>query len=72
MIAKDLLHNYSEQIEAIQTISPILKMLQRYIPHRELRFGGGTALAIYYFQHRLSFDLDFFCGRLSVFGLYSP
>lgn len=46
MIAKDLLHNYSEQIEAIRTISPILEMLQCHIPHREFRFGGGTALAI--------------------------
>lgn len=72
MIAKDLLHNYSEQIEAIQTISPILKMLQYHIPRQEFRFGGGTALAIYYFQHRLSFDLDFFVGDCQYLDYIRP
>lgn len=26
-------------------------------------FGGGTALSIFYFQHRYSEDLDFFCEK---------
>lgn len=33
--------------------------------HKELRdkfyFGGGTALSVFYLQHRFSDDLDFFC-----------
>lgn len=60
MIDKTLLENYAEQIKAIKAISPILeKNLYPHISKDELRFGCGTALAIYYYQHRLSFDLDF-------------
>lgn len=37
-----------------------------------LRFGGGTALAMYYFQHRLSFDIDLFATDAQVLGYFSP
>lgn len=42
------------------------------IPFEELRFGGGTALAIYHFQHRLSFDLDFFVGDCQYLDFFRP
>lgn len=37
-----------------------------------LRFGGGTALAMYHFQHRLSFDIDLFAVDAQVLGYFSP
>lgn len=37
-----------------------------------LRFGGGTALAMYHFQHRLSFDIDLFATDAQVLGYFSP
>lgn len=73
MIDKTLLENYAEQIKAIKAISPILeKILYPHISKDELRFGGGTALAIYYYQHRLSFDLDFFVSDCQYLDLIRP
>lgn len=40
----------------------ILNSLPDFI-RDEYVFSGGTALAEYYFQHRLSDDLDFFCRK---------
>lgn len=37
-----------------------------------IRFGGGTALAIYYFQHRLSFDIDLFVTDAQIINYLSP
>ena len=37
-----------------------------------IRFGGGTALAIYYFQHRLSFDIDLFATDIQILNYLSP
>lgn len=52
--------HYSEQIDAL---NGFIKDAFAYLPNQDnslIRFGGGTALAIYYFQHRLSFDIDLF------------
>ena len=40
--------------------------------HSTIRFGGGTALAIYYFQHRLSFDIDLFVTDVQILNYLSP
>lgn len=52
----------------------ILNNLPDFV-RREYVFSGGTALAEYYFQHRLSDDLDFFCLQadctISVDALFS-
>lgn len=37
-----------------------------------LKFGGGTALSIYYFQHRLSFDIDLFLTDQQYLSYFSP
>ncbi|MDR0579206.1 MAG: nucleotidyl transferase AbiEii/AbiGii toxin family protein [Campylobacteraceae bacterium] len=37
-----------------------------------LRFGGGTALAIYYFQHRKSYDIDIFTTDPQVLDCIRP
>ncbi|BDR28519.1 hypothetical protein HSHS1_12800 [Helicobacter suis HS1] len=37
-----------------------------------IKFGGGTALSMYYFQHRLSFDIDLFVNDAQCLGFFSP
>ena len=52
--------HYGEQINAFKWL---IEERFGYLPNQNsslLRFGGGTALAIYYFQHRKSFDIDLF------------
>lgn len=50
--------NYSEQIKALELF--FKETNTNSIPISKIKFGGGTALSIYYFQHRLSFDIDLF------------
>lgn len=50
--------HYLEQIKALNLFYKDTSVLS--IPTQKIKFGGGTALAIYYFQHRLSFDIDLF------------
>ena len=35
-------------------------------------FGGGTALSIFYFNHRKSFDIDIFVSESQVFDFLNP
>ncbi len=35
-------------------------------------FGGGTALSIFHFQHRISFDIDIFVTEAQVFDFLHP
>ncbi|WP_066177197.1 nucleotidyl transferase AbiEii/AbiGii toxin family protein [Arcobacter porcinus] len=50
--------HYKEQIIALSLF--FKESGAKHIPSSKIRFGGGTALTIYYFQHRLSFDIDLF------------
>jgi hypothetical protein len=64
--------HYSDQIQAFKWL-----IEERFdaLPNGDsslLRFGGGTALAMYYFQHRLSFDIDLFAVDAQVLGYFSP
>ena len=55
-----ILATYAKQIKALNDLIQECKVL---LPNNDLsliRFGGGTALAIYHFQHRKSFDIDLF------------
>jgi len=64
--------HYSEQIHALNSF---IKDVYPYLPYKDyslIRFGGGTALAIYYFQHRLSFDIDLFVTDVQVLNYLSP
>lgn len=38
----------------------------------KIKFGGGTALAMYYFQHRLSFDVDLFLTEQQFMAYINP
>ncbi len=64
--------HYREQIEAL---NGFIKDAYPYLPNKDnsfIRFGGGTALAIYYFQHRLSFDIDLFVTDVQILNYLSP
>ncbi len=53
--------DFALQIQALKDFYPIIKSaLDAGYPMQNIKLGGGTALAMYYFQHRLSFDLDLF------------
>lgn len=64
--------HYGEQINAFRWL---IEERFGYLPNQNsslLRFGGGTALAIYYFQHRKSFDIDLFATDKQVLNYLSP
>ena len=64
--------HYQDQIKAYNAF---IKDVYPYLPNRDnslIRFGGGTALAIYYFQHRLSFDIDLFATDIQILNYLSP
>lgn len=64
--------HYGEQIKAFRWL---IEERFGYLPNRNsslLRFGGGTALAIYYFQHRKSFDIDLFATDQQVLNYLRP
>lgn len=64
--------HYQEQIQAL---NHFIADTYAFLPQQDrslIRFGGGTALAIYYFQHRLSFDIDLFATDMQVLSHLSP
>ena len=64
--------HYSEQIHALNSF---IEDAYKFLPNKDystIRFGGGTALAIYYFQHRLSFDIDLFVTDVQILNYLSP
>ncbi len=64
--------HYEDQINAL---NGFIKDAYPYLPKQDnslIRFGGGTALAIYYFQHRLSFDIDLFVTDVQILNYLSP
>lgn len=63
---------YKEQIKAL---NGFIEDCFDNLPNKDnslIRFGGGTALAIYYFQHRRSFDIDLFVTDPQVINYLSP
>lgn len=64
--------HYSDQIQAL---NHFIADTYQFLPQQDrslIRFGGGTALAIYYYQHRLSFDIDLFATDMQVLSYLSP
>lgn len=65
--------NYKEQIEALIEFYPIIKnAINSGVSKDFIKFGGGTALAMYYFQHRLSFGIDLFLSNQQSLPYFSP
>jgi len=62
--------NYTEQIKALELF--FKDAFPSTINKNVLKFGGGTALSIYYFQHRLSFDIDLFLIDQQYLSYFSP
>ncbi len=68
----DVQEVYKEQIKAL---NGFIEDCFDNLPNKDdslIRFGGGTALAIYYFQHRRSFDIDLFVTDPQIIGYLSP
>lgn len=68
------LKNFKEQIDTLsdvyyELIEPIEK--QATLKNWWL-FGGGTALSIFHFNHRKSFDIDIFITESQVFDFFNP
>lgn len=64
--------HYSNQIN---TLNEFIKDAYPFLPNQDssqIHFGGGTALAIYYFGHRLSFDVDLFVKDPQIINYLSP
>jgi len=64
--------HYQDQINALEGF---IQDAYPYLPNKNnslIRFGGGTALAIYYFHHRLSFDIDLFVTDVQLMNYLSP
>lgn len=61
--------DFSEQKRAFEYIYE--EILQK-IPIEAWSFGGGTALAMFYFNHRKSFDIDIFINDPQYFAYLSP
>jgi len=64
--------HYGEQIHALNSFIQDAYSSLPNQDHSTIRFGGGTALAIYYFQHRLSFDIDLFVTDVQILNYLSP
>ena len=63
---------YAEQIEAFNWFIDECFSSLPNMDSSLVRFGGGTALAIYYFRHRRSFDIDLFVTDPQVMSYLSP
>ena len=64
--------HYGEQIHALNSFIQDAYSSLPNQDHSTIRFSGGTALAIYYFQHRLSFDIDLFVTDVQILNYLSP
>lgn len=68
------LKNFKPQIEALNSV--YFELIKGIEDKVELKnwwaFGGGTALSIFHFQHRKSFDIDIFVSEAQVFDFLDP
>jgi len=62
--------NYQDQIKALELF--FMDAFPKTLLKDIIKFGGGTALSIYYFQHRLSFDIDLFLIDQQYLSYFSP
>ena len=67
---KFITEHYKFQIEAFVQFQKDSQF--SLIPKSKIKFGGGTALAMYYFQHRLSFDIDLFVDDIQYLDYLRP
>ncbi len=66
-------NNFQTQIKALEQFYPIIEnALNLGLKPSMIKFGGDTALSMYYFQHRPSFDIDLFVNDAQYLGFFSP
>ena len=68
------LKNFKEQID---TLNDVYYELIKPIEDKSILkdwwvFGGGTALSIFHFNHRKSFDIDIFITEAQIFDFLNP
>ena len=68
------LNNFSQQINALNSVyyellAPIEKQSTL---NNWWVFGGGTALSMFHFNHRKSFDIDIFITEAQLFDFLNP
>jgi len=68
------LKNFKEQID---TLNDVYHELIKPIEEKSILknwwvFGGGTALSIFHFNHRRSFDIDIFVTEAQLFDFLNP
>ncbi len=61
---------HAEQIKALESF--FKEAVPLSVPSSMIRFGGGTALSLYHFQHRLSFDIDLFVSDQQIMSYLNP
>ncbi len=68
------LKNFETQIDTLKSV--YFELIQGIEEKATLKnwwvFGGGTALSIFYFNHRKSFDIDIFVNESQVFDFLDP
>lgn len=68
------LKNFEKQIDALNKV--YYELIQGIESQASLKnwwvFGGGTALAMFHFNHRKSFDIDIFVTEAQVFDFLNP
>ncbi len=68
------LNNFKEQIDTLNKVYQelILPISNQISLEKWWVFGGGTALSMFHFQHRISFDIDIFVTEAQVFDFLHP
>ena len=68
------LKNFKVQIDTLNSVyNELLKPIEEQVGIKDWWvFGGGTALAMFHFNHRKSFDIDIFITESQVFDFLNP
>jgi len=68
------LKNFKEQIETLNDVyHQLIKPIEKTSTLKNWWvFGGGTALSLFHFQHRKSFDIDIFVTEAQLFDFLNP
>lgn len=68
------LKNFDKQIKTLQDVyyELIKPIEERSTLKNWWVFGGGTALSMFYFNHRKSFDIDIFVTEQQIFDFLDP
>ena len=68
------LKHFKPQFDALNSVYfELIKDIEEKVSLKNWwAFGGGTALSIFHFQHRKSFDIDIFVNEAQVFDFLDP